>query len=92
MTEILGNIAEYSVVVALLVVMVIYFLQKEKKKEAEIVALQKELRDTEKDNVVMLLKLSGLMDKLSANNEKVVQDIQILKEYLKDKLDEINRR
>ena len=91
MTEILTNIAEYSVVVALLVVMVIYFMNKEKKKDTEISDLHKELRETEKENLTLLLKISALMDKLSVNNDAILGDIKNLKEFIKDRLDKIEK-
>lgn len=91
MTEILKNIAEYSVVVALLVVMVIYFMNKEKKKDTEISDLHKELRETEKENLTLLLKISALMDKLSVNNDAILGDIKNLKEFIKDRLDKIEK-
>jgi len=64
MEELLLGIAKLSPVIALLIASIFYFLKREKKFEAQIEELHKELRDSDKENVSLLIKVSATLDKL----------------------------
>lgn len=93
MQEILGNIAEYSIIVAILVAIILYFYKREEKKDAEIDKLHTELRETEKENLTALLKLSALIDKMletdKVKNELLIKEIQAMKVSIETKIDNL---
>ena len=63
--EMLVQVAQIAPVVMLLVVAVIYFRKREVKKEDEIVRLQNEIRMSEKENVILLYKVTAVLEKIT---------------------------
>lgn len=98
MIEILIEIAKLSPIIGILIVAIIYFYRKEKSYKLEIInektscdakiaALNKELRENEKENLEMMSKLASSLDKIATNNTMFHQEIQSLKEYIGLKID-----
>lgn len=65
--DIFITLAKNGPVVALLIAAVWYFLKREKKMEMKIEELNKELRESDKENVSLLIKISATLKKLTDN-------------------------
>lgn len=64
MEEILVNIAKMGPVVGLLIAAIWYFLNREKVKDQEIKELRDQMKESDKENLTALLKVSALIEKL----------------------------
>jgi preprotein translocase subunit YajC len=95
MNELLLNLAQLGPIVALLIVAILYFLKREQKKDLEIEALHKELRENEKESLTALLKLSALIDKMldadATKNKLLIVEIQAMKLSIEAKIDALNK-
>jgi len=69
---------------------------KQAKLTSEIFDLNKILRESEKDNLVIISKLSDVIDKISDkldfNHEYIKEHLISIKELIKDKMDEIKNK
>ena len=78
-------------VVSVLVIAVVYFLKKEKSYQAQIKELNVIIRQNEKDNLIILDKLSDALDSLADSqkdtNNTIHQEIKILKEFINLRLE-----
>lgn len=90
-----------SPIIALLIAIILYLMKqnslykidiaKERQKSDDIItSLNAEIRQSEKDNLGMLSKLTDSLDKLSNNNKLFHQELRGLKEYIQLKLENIN--
>lgn len=102
--EILTGIAKLSPIFALMV-LVIYYLYKEKKSlkdelneertkcHADISALNKEMRDNERENINIISKLSDVIDKMSDkiddHHDDIKEQMRDIKELIKEKINEL---
>jgi uncharacterized membrane protein (DUF106 family) len=100
MNDIFLELFKYSPIVAVLVAGIIYLVRKEKKYTTELnnerdkcdnklEALNKEMRETERENLVMLNKLADSLSHLSSMNKDVRNEIINLKEIISIKLDNL---
>tara|TARA_R110000787_G_scaffold285931_1_gene402754 strand:+ start:241 stop:525 length:285 start_codon:yes stop_codon:yes gene_type:complete len=89
MLEILLEIAKLTPVVGLLVVGLLYFVKNEKSYKTEIKELNKVIRDNEKENLIMINKLADAIDNIASQGGLIHNDIMLLKEIIKLKLDEL---
>ena len=64
MEQILTNIADIAPVIGVLVVGIFYFFKKEKEYKQEISDLQAELRNCEKENLTVLMKVLAFFEKI----------------------------
>lgn len=91
MIELLTELAKISPLIALMVVAIIYFIKKETGYKAEITQLQAELRESEKDNLTALYKVTNIFETVLAKNDVISKEIESLKEYIKERLDRIEK-
>ena len=95
MIEILNEIAKMSPLIGLLIAAVVYFFQKEKGYKEEITALNATLRETERENLSALYKMTTVLEKIAgdsiSNNAMLRQEIQILKAAIEDKIENLCR-
>ena len=100
MIEILEEIAKQSPVISLLVCIVIYFYRKEKHYKSEITKdkndceeiiqnLNNEIRNIERENLLMLNKLANSLDQLAINNNTFHNEIDSLKEFITLKIESL---
>ena len=108
--EILSSLVKLSPVIALLVLGIYYFYKKEKElnkelnKEretchAEISALNKEIRESERENLLIISKLSDVIDKLYDDNkdqheqikQQIKDEMRDIRELIKDKINELKK-
>lgn len=93
MIDILLEIAKIGPVVAILVASLIYFIRRENKNELEIESLHKELRESEKENLTALLKVTGVLEKVmdseKIGNEKVLNSIEEMRRSIEDKINNL---
>lgn len=82
MDAIWTNIAQGGAAIAVLVMVVRYLSQKVKEKEDQIVALQKELRESEREYLIIASKLVGYMER----GEKNFDD---LKEFIRERFESL---
>ena len=107
MEELLLELTKVGPLAMVLITAIFYFLRREKKIEDQIDAertdyneridkLHIELRNSEKENLAIISSLSDLVDKLNTNtnnsNLMLTAEIKNLKEFLKDRLDQIKHR
>ena len=82
MEDLLLEIAKIGPVFTLLIIAIWYFLSREKKKDKEIEKLNLQLRESDRDNLAVLLKVAALIDKVldteKTNNELLIKDIETL--------------
>lgn len=67
MEDLLLTLAQQGPLISLLVIAIIYFLKREKKKDDIIEGLHEELRETEKEHLVLMNKLVAYLDKINDN-------------------------
>jgi len=89
MEQLLIELSRLGPVVTILVVAIIYFLRKEKGYKLEITELNKEIKDNEKESLLLINRLANTLDKLSTNKEDVVKEIASLKEFITLKLEKL---
>lgn len=108
--ELLLSLAKLSPIFALLVVAIYYFYKKERyltkqlneERQAchnDIANLNKEMRDNERENLVIISKLSDVIDKLYDDNkdqhevikQQIKDEMRDIKELIKDKINELKK-
>lgn len=82
MDNLLIQIAQGGIAFAVLIVVVWYLKQQIKKKDEEIAKLHQEIRDSEKENLTILFRVVGYMER----GEKNLED---LKTFISDKIDSL---
>lgn len=82
MDNIIAQIVQGGIAFSILILVVWYLKEELKKKDKQIEALQTELRESEKDNLTLLYKVVGFMEK----GEKNFDD---LKAFIQSKIDEL---
>lgn len=65
MEELLTELAKMGPVIAVLISAIYYFLGREKKYEEKIEELNKEIREIDKENVSLLIRISATLEKLT---------------------------
>lgn len=90
MIEILMSLAKLGSVVALLVVALLYFLKKEKGYKAEIAELNKEFRQSQKDTLTLLSKLTNALDKVGDDNKDIHKELLDIRILIIEKLNSYN--
>ena len=89
MIETLTEIAKLTPVVGLLVGAVLYFIKNEIAYKNEIKDLNSVIRANEKENLIMINKLADAIDNIAAQGGSIHNDITLLKEVIKIKLEEL---
>ena len=82
MDNLLIQIAQGGIAFAVLIVVVIYLKSQIKKKDEEIAKLHQDIRDSEKENLTILFRVVGYMER----GEKNLED---LKTFIADKIDSL---
>jgi len=89
--EILDQLITLGPVVSILVAIIYYLMKKLKTAEESLSELNKNTRDSEKENILLLDSLSHALDKLSEkeNNstEKVITELRNLRDLIMAKLE-----
>jgi len=70
MEQLLINLADVAPIVGVLVIGIFYFFKKEKEYKQEISDLQAELRNCEKENLTVLMKVLAFFEKIEEKINK----------------------
>lgn len=95
MFEILITVAKIAPVIALMWLSLQYFLKKEKTYQSKIDELQTELRKNEKEQLQVMNRLTGVLDKLLENSaedkHEILKEIASIHKDLTKKLNELKK-
>lgn len=109
--DLLLSLAKLSPVISLLIVGIYYFYKKERYLNkvlteeraachTDISNLNKEMRENEKENIVIISKLSDVIDKLYDDNkdqhevikQQIKEEMRDIKELIKEKINELKNK
>lgn len=90
-SELLDQIITLGPVVTILVAVIYYLIKKLNVAEENLTKLNKNTRDSEKENIILLDSLSHTLDRLldreDASTEKVINEIRNLRDLIISKLE-----